>query len=352
MAALSVYWHAIPPYRAYPLSVGKKTAIQLAILDFFESRTITMDTLSNAFSSPLVGPLLVPCLTALAVILLVVTFWRRAYSLHAPWERVWRLIAGGAEVQEPRLRAFMQEMRDLEKFRLVYGLKVTNLGDLHKLIGLVRRHRLDISLLQKAKRWIDVSKPEIVKLPPHHFYFWNGTGYFSSLFFAAVMVLFFASPALFQGNTSRAWFATDGEMIRHVYSWKSYKLDKCTSDLSTIKETFGLADNEAKSICNAYADGSLKKLASKAASEQKIVSAIGFGFSALFLVATGLSMRGGRSAEAVARQIGQVKHKLSPAETKMSRRYEVHPVSGDTASTDRQASPQGAMEDKSEKIAC
>ncbi|SFP97747.1 DUF6216 family protein [Ralstonia sp. NFACC01] len=274
-----------------------------------------MDTLSTAFSSPIVGPLLVPCLTALAVILLVITFWRRTYSLHAPWERVWRLIAGSAEVQEPRLRAFMQEMRDLEKFRLVYGLKVTNLGDLHKLIGLVRRYRLDMAMLQKAKRWIDVSKPEIVSPPGTRFYFWNGAGYFSAVFFALAMTLFFGSPALFKGNTSQVWFATDGETIRHVYGWTSYKLDKCTSDLPGLKSTFQLADNELKSICSGYADGTLKKQTSKAMSEQRMVSAMGLGFAAFVLIATALSMRSGRAAELVAMQIGQ-KARTSSQETK------------------------------------
>lgn len=311
-----------------------------------------MDTLSTAFSSPLVGPLLVPGLTALAVILLVIAFWRRTYSLHAPWERVWRLIAGGAEVQEPRLRAFMQEMRDLEKFRLVYGLKVTNLGDLHKLIGLVRRYRLDMSMLQKAKRWIDVSKAEIVSLPRTSFYFWNGTGYFSALFFAVAMVLFFSSPGLFKGNTSEVWFATDGEVIRHVYSWTNYKLDKCTSDLPSLKSTFQLADNELKSICSGYADGTLKKLASKAMSDQKIVSAMGFSFAAFFLIATGLSMRGGRAAEFVAKQIGQVRPEAPQTEKDTPPEEKVGTELSSETATGKKTRSTEELEDKSEKIAC
>lgn len=307
-----------------------------------------MDTLSTAFASPLAKPLLVPCLTALAVVLLVIAFWRRAYSLHAPWERVWRLIAGGAEVQEPRLRAFMQEMRDLEKFRLVYGLKVTNLRDMHKLIGLVRRYRLDMSNLQKAKRWIDASKQEIVSLPPKRFYFWNGVGYFSALFFAVVMVLLFGSPGLFKGNTSGVWFATDGEMIRHVYSSTSYKLDKCMSDLPELKNTFQLADNELKSICNGRADGTLKAQVSKAVSEQKVVSALGLGFAVWVLITTAVRMRGGRAAELVAKQIGQIPPDPSQTES------EALPANdGDVeVSADDKARSTEGLEDKSEKIAC
>lgn len=312
-----------------------------------------MDTLSTAFSSPIVGPLLVPCLTALAVILLVITFWRRTYSLHAPWERVWRLIAGGAEVQEPRLRAFMQEMRDLEKFRLVYGLKVTNLGDLHRLIGLVRRYRLDMSMLQKAKRWIDVSKPEIVALPRTRFYFWNGAGYFSAVFFALSMVLFFGSPALFKGNTSQSWFATDGETIRHVFGWTSHKLDMCTSDLPGLKRTFQLADNELKSICSGYADGTLKKQATKAISDQRMVSALGLGFAAFALIATALNMRSGRAAELVAAQIGQMRPQLPQKATENAQAEgTVGGTSTSVAGAERGTHCADAPEDKSEKIAC
>lgn len=310
-----------------------------------------MDTLSTAIASPLAKPLFVPCLTALGVILLLIAFWRRAYSLHAPWERVWRLIAGGAEVQEPRLRAFMQEMRDLEKFRLVYGLKVTNLRDLHKLIGLVRRYRLDMSDLQKAKKWIDASKPEIVSLPPKHFYFWNGAGYFSALFFAVAMVLLLGSPGLFKGNTSGVWFATDGDTIRHVYSSTSYKLDKCTWDLPELKNAFQLADNELKSICSGRADGTLKVQVSKAVSEQRMVSALGLGFAVWALITTAVRMRSGRAAELLALQIGQIAPRPSEAKENALPYSELAAEAPSGRATACKPCNTDALGGKSEKIA-
>ncbi|MGC5803408.1 DUF6216 family protein [Ralstonia pseudosolanacearum] len=137
-----------------------------------------MDAFSSIFTSPLLGQLLGPLLSVGVALFGLFIFWRRADSLHAIWEKVWRLVAGGAEVQEPRLRAFMQEMRDLEKFRLVYGLKISNMSDMHRLIAWVRRHGLDMAILQKARRWVDISTPEIVTLPSRGYFFQNGLGYF------------------------------------------------------------------------------------------------------------------------------------------------------------------------------
>lgn len=124
-----------------------------------------MDYFSSILPSSLSAKLLGTLLSLGSLLLGLLIYWRRTDSLHAVWERVWRVVAGSTEVQDPRLRSFMQEMRDLEKFRLIYGLKITNMADMQRLIRWVRRHRLDMSALQKARRWVDIANPDIISPP-------------------------------------------------------------------------------------------------------------------------------------------------------------------------------------------
>ncbi|WP_155520753.1 DUF6216 family protein [Ralstonia solanacearum] len=262
-----------------------------------------MDAFSSIFGSPLFGQLIGPLLSVGAALFGLFVFWRRADSLHAIWEKVWRLVAGGAEVQEPRLRAFMQEMRDLEKFRLVYGLKISNMSDMHRLIGWVRRHSLDMAILQKARRWVDISKPEIITLPPRGYFFRNGLGYFLAGLLAAGAAFIVDSPALLQMTGSKIWFTSDGTAIGHLWQGKSFKLNQCSASGAEIRQSFGFPDNEVKAICDGYTAGSLQKTVARATGDQKSLGVLALFFAAIGLIATALRIRSGNTAHRIADRV-------------------------------------------------
>ncbi len=262
-----------------------------------------MDAFSSIFASPLLGQLLGPLLSVGVALFGLFIFWRRADSLHAIWEKVWRLVAGGAEVQEPRLRAFMQEMRDLEKFRLVYGLKISNMSDMHRLIAWVRRHGLDMAILQKARRWVDISKPEIITLPSRGYFFQNGLGYFLAALLAGGAAFIIDSPALLQMNGSKIWFTSDGMTIGHLWQGKSFKLDQCPTSGAEMQQSFGFPDKEVKAICDGHAAGSLQKTAARAISDQKRLGVLVFFLAAIGLVVTALRIRSGKTAHRIADRV-------------------------------------------------
>jgi hypothetical protein len=247
----------------------------------------------------------------LAVILLVVAFWRRAYSLHAPWERVWRLIAGGAEVQEPRLRAFMQEMRDLEKFRLVYGLNITNMADMHRFIAWVRRHRLDVALLQKARRWVDISKPEIVSRPSKRYYGWNLLVCLLSVLCLGVAALFASSPALLRMKSSGVWFSSDGTFVAGPLGSHKVELTPCPTMGDKLQKTFGISAAETKVLCEARENGSLLEFTKKTTFEQRISAALMALWGSAWLLIAFLRIRGAEAADHIADRVGQPKLQAS-----------------------------------------
>lgn len=264
-----------------------------------------MDAFSSIFSNPLFGKLIVPIATASGVLLVLFLFWRRADSLHAVWEKVWRLIAGGADVQEPRLRAFMQEMRDLEKFRLVYGLSITNMADMHRFIAWVRRHRLDIAVLQKARRWVDISKPGIISRPPKSHFAWNGAWLVLSAVLVQSAILFAISPAILKMNASGVWFSSDGAYVRTPLGSNKLELTQCATITDKLEKTFHFTTHEIKALCEAYADGSLQRLATKTMTEQKTLGAFVVFVAGTWLLVAMLRIRSAETAERIADRVGQ-----------------------------------------------
>lgn len=258
-----------------------------------------MDYFSSILPSSLSAKLLGTLLSFGTLLLGLLIYWRRTDSLHAVWERVWRLVGGSAEVQDPRLRAFMQEMRDLEKFRLIYGLKITNMADMQRLIGWVRRHGLDMSALQKARRWVDIANPDIITLPTNGYFVWNGLGYLLAALLAGSAAFVAASPAILKMNASGIWFNSDGVTVGHVFQGETFKLDQCSSAGPKMQESFGFSEPEVKAICEGYANGALKQSVSKAQTTQKWLGAVALGLAVIWLTVTALHIRSGKTAQGI-----------------------------------------------------
>ncbi|SUD92374.1 Uncharacterised protein [Ralstonia mannitolilytica] len=258
-----------------------------------------MDYFSSILPSSLSAKLLGTLLSLGSLLLGLLIYWRRTDSLHAVWERVWRVVAGSTEVQDPRLRSFMQEMRDLEKFRLIYGLKITNMADMQRLIRWVRRHRLDMSALQKARRWVDIASPDIISPPTNGYFFWNGLGYLLAALLAGSAAFVAASPAILKMNPSGIWFNSDGTTVGHVFRGETFKLDQCSSVRSNMQESFGFSESEVKAICEGYVNGALMQSVSKAQTTQKWLGAVATSLAAIWLTVTALHIRSGKAAQRI-----------------------------------------------------
>lgn len=294
---------------SYPLPVGQKTPGKSQKIRSSFSAENPVDYFSSILPSPLSAKLLGTLLSFGTLLLGLLIYWRRTDSLHAAWERVWRLVAGSAEVQDPRLQAFMQEMRDLEKFRLIYGLKITNMTDMQRLIGWVRRHGLDMSALQKARRWVDIANPDIITLPTNGYFVWNVLGYLLAALLAGSAAFVAASPAILKMNASGIWFNSDGATVGHVFRGETFKLDQCSSVGPKMQESFRFSQSEVKAICEGYANGALKQTVSKAQTDQKWLGAVVLGLAAIWLSVTALHIRSGKTAQRIGARVCRAKAK-------------------------------------------
>lgn len=258
-----------------------------------------MESISLLVQSPLFLQLSGP----IVVITLVGLFWWRAGSIHSVFDRLWRLVAGKAEVQDPVLKAFMQKNRDVEQFRFTYGLKVETQADLHRLLAWVEGNAFDIARLQKVRRWIDTRSEDVVAAPPKSYFI---TKIFVIL--ACAVGIFAASTALsshsawLQMRKSGVWFWTDGTSVHDLFDRWSFDAAVCEKDASSITRLTGFLDSEAASSCSALSDGSLARIVTQTVEKQRMIGAVVDGIAIVLLIGSIF----GISAAAEARRMRRV----------------------------------------------
>ncbi|MCF2135223.1 hypothetical protein IHE27_03375 [Mycetohabitans endofungorum] len=102
-----------------------------------------MESLSTFVQSPALSPLSI----IFGGLIMVGLFWWRAGSIHIVLDRLWRLVAGKADVHDPVLKALLLESRDIEKFKYTYRLKVETMAAIHRLDKWRRTHEISMSRL-------------------------------------------------------------------------------------------------------------------------------------------------------------------------------------------------------------
>jgi len=245
------------------------------------------------------------------IIVLVLLFWWRAGSIHSVFERLWRLAAGKAEVTDPKLKRFVQEARDIEKFRFVYGLKVGSLMELHQLLEWMKASAISVASAQKARRWIDIRSPEVIATPPKNYFVWK---VITGILLVALLV--FSSEvlslrsAILQTKATKVWFLMDNNTIKHIMGDWTIDLKICSKGFQDLQRTSQFSESEANSICSAFADNSLPQFVSNVVRLQRW---FGFVFGVLAFVGladTFLKIVSAQEARKIKKQISD-----NPAKT-------------------------------------
>jgi len=204
----------------------------------------------------------------------------RSGSIYALLERIWRLIAGKGEVSDKNLNEFMQEIRDLEKFRFMYGLKVETKDELHKLLEWLRKNSIDIGSAQRARRWIDSKSTELIRLPPKNYL--RIKGVMASICILLVMVFVQVSTyqfALLQMKASKTWLLADSKVVSGFLG--NWTIDKaqCLANLGNVSTVGGLTKTETTLICEALKGDTLKQIVIDTVKAQRSLGAL-FGVGA------------------------------------------------------------------------
>jgi hypothetical protein len=241
-----------------------------------------METVSTLLRSPLLpffGPLL--------LVIAIAFFWWRSGSIYSLLERVWRLVAGKAEVSDEKLKKFILETRDVEKFRFMFGLKVERMAELHKLLEWLNANSIGISKAQMAKRWINAKTRELIPVPKYYLPI-RALGLV--LCVVALMLLVISvtsSDALLQMKGSKTWFLADATSIKGFYEDWVIEPAQCPKEIVS-KSVGGLTNAEVHLLCEAFKDGTFKQLVSDTVRQQRI---LGLMYGLLVLIGGAIWLR-------------------------------------------------------------
>lgn len=211
------------------------------------------------FNGLLQSTRLQPLMTALAGLALLAWFWWRTGSIRSVLDRVWHLLAGSTDVTDPILKEVLVNSRDLERFRFTYQIKVDSLDDVHKLHAWSQQHRLDIAVLSKAREWVDVKRPDLIKEPPQAYFKRKLWPAFVFLVVVYVLGLFLLpSGALLHAKESGTYFRMQESSVQHpLWIW-SISASDCKTSVDKIPGKTGFTATEATLICGLFQERKAK----------------------------------------------------------------------------------------------
>lgn len=247
-----------------------------------------MDQISSFIGSPIFSVLTGPVL----VIVMIIFFWYRTGTTHSLLERLWRLAAGKVEVGDTQLGKFIKETRDLERFRFMYGLKVGNTEDLHRLLAWLKKHSIDIDLAQRGKKWIDIKAPEII-VPPSKGYVVRqciALILYGTLAIGASSVTS-SQLALLQMKATGTWFLSDAQTVRPIIGGWVIDDKNCSGQPTEPPHDTGFSENETALICKALKTGGLDEIVKSTTRQQQLLG-LGLASVLLVLVVLGLAHLG------------------------------------------------------------
>jgi hypothetical protein len=246
----------------------------------------------EAFNALVQSPLLQLLAPLLGGAALLAFFWWRAGSIRSVLDRVWHLLAGSTDVNDPILKEVLMNSRELERFRFTYRIRVDSLDDVHKLHAWSQKHRLDIATLSKAREWVDVTRPELIKEPPKHYVQWRVGMALSLLALVYVLgALLLPSGALLHMKASGTYFRMQESSFQHPLWLWSVSSSDCKTNVAEVERTTGFTPEEAELICGMLLDGKAKSLIDDNETVQRSMFVGAFVllalWSALFLWQTG-----------------------------------------------------------------
>lgn len=242
-----------------------------------------METVSTLLRSPPLiaysGPLL--------LVIGILFFWWRSGSIYSLLERIWRLVAGKTEVSDEKLKKFILETRDVEKFRFMYGLKVERMAELHKLLEWLNVNSIGISKAQMAKRWINAKSRVLIPVPKYYL-FNRALGLaLCGVVLMTLVISVTSSEALLQMKGSRTWFLADAASIKGFYEDWVIEPAQCPKEIVS-ENVGGLTNAEVHLLCDAFKDGTLKQLVSDTVRQQRI---LGLMYGLLVLIGAAIWLR-------------------------------------------------------------
>lgn len=236
----------------------------------------------EAFNALVQSPLLQPLVALLGGGALVVFFWWRAGSIRSVLDRVWHLLAGSTDVNDPTLKEMLVNSRDLDRFRFTYQIPVESLDDVRKLHAWSQQHRLDVAELSKAREWVDVTQPDLIKEPAKFYINWRvwlATALLLTVYLLGALLL--PSGALLHMKASGTYFRLQESSLQHPLWLWSVASSECKTSVDAVVRETGFTKEETGLMCGMLQGDGAKSLIEENQATQRwlfVVTLIPLGF--------------------------------------------------------------------------
>ncbi|WP_277588958.1 DUF6216 family protein [Pseudomonas chlororaphis] len=212
-----------------------------------------------------------PWITTAIICLLIVWAIARARSAHFLYDRVWRIVGGGG-IQNPTLKAYWDDVRDVEGFRFRTGINFPSMEVLLATAKWTKDHNINIKDLSFARGWIR-DLPWVFGAPPIR------------MIRSVVIALLIPFGVLATGTAymlgsesvlltikeSKVIFWTDGLTATNFFFETHVPDFSVTPNNCSITPLEGLTQEDVKVICETLSPDNFKEI-KKSLTEQRIIA--------------------------------------------------------------------------------
>lgn len=258
----------------------------------------------NSIFNAAIGPLLTYGLPILAIVAFSIYVLVRVKSPQILREKIWRSFVGDVDFSEDFLQAFSAQQRDLNRFRLVYGVGARSTSQLRTLLAWMDRKGVTIDEVRRVRDWINVEKPEVLSTPPRKLFIVLPI-LIGVLGVVIALLLFVAdSPStIIKTRNSGVWFWSDGKNVQSLMHRWTIDSQSCSANALPDTSITGFTSKETQSICAALADGSVAKVVRPALLSQRIAFASFACPLFIALVAFFFMLQSGRRARTLSNRL-------------------------------------------------
>jgi hypothetical protein len=229
----------------------------------------------NSIFNAAIGPLLTYGLPILAIVAFSIYVLVRVKSPQILREKIWRSFVGDVDFSEDFLQAFSAQQRDLNRFRLVYGVGARSTSQLRTLLAWMDRKAVTIDEVRRVRDWINVEKPEVLSTPPRKLFI--VLPIVVGILVVALALLLFAADSPFttlKMRDSGVWFWSDGKSVQSLMHQWTFDAQSCVVHANPEPSVTGFTIKETQILCAALADGSAAKVVRTALIPQRVALAI------------------------------------------------------------------------------
>lgn len=224
----------------------------------------------NSFTSVVLSPLFTPLVVTCVASALIALYCWRAGSMHIVLDAIWKLTTGRADADDPIVRSLLRERLDVERFRLMYRLKVQNLDDVHKLARWAALSEISVGQLTKLGRWVDPTSREVVMKPPKRHARWQAIGIVVAASAALLSLQAVTSQqAWLRMKDSNVGFKSNGAAVSSPFDQWSFDESHCLSQRKDMEKVSGFTAVEVNSICAAFNERSFESFVAHTISFQR-----------------------------------------------------------------------------------